>query len=150
MNNCHHNIPCEWESWSVKPPMGWSGPVRKTLSGPTLTGQELKGKRTWKKKKKNKLHFSMNCESLVLISEKKKQRKSVDVKKSFSLTFWSFLVSSFGWNKILLFSTLSGYIIKCCAGEGWTEKYLALIQDTQALLHFVHRLCPQAKYLPGA
>lgn len=150
MNNCHHNIPREWESWSVKPPMGWSGPVRKTLSGPTLTGQELKGKRTWKKKKKNKLHFSMNCESLVLISEKKKQRKSVDVKKSFSLTFWSFLVSSFGWNKILLFSTLSGYIIKCCAGEGWTEKYLALIQDTQALLHFVHRLCPQAKYLPGA
>ena len=49
-----------------------------------------------KKKKKKKLHFSMNCESLVLISEKKKQRKSVDVKKSFSLTFWSFLVSSFG------------------------------------------------------
>lgn len=114
-----------------------------------LQGKNLKEKEHEKKKEKQVAFFNelwVSCSDI----RKKKQRKSVDVKKSFSLTFWSFLVSSFGWNKILLFSTLSGYIIKCCAGEGWTEKYLALIQDTQALLHFVHRLCPQAKYLPGA
>ena len=113
MNNCHHNIPREWESWSVKPPMGWSGPVRKTLSGPTLTGQKLKGKRTWKKQEKQDAFFNELWVSCSDIQKKKKQRKSVDVKKSFSLNFWSFLVSSFGWNKILLFSTLSGHIIKC-------------------------------------
>ena len=92
--------------------MGWSGPVRKTLSGPTLTGQKLKGKRTWKKREKQDAFFNelwVSCSDI----QKKKQRKSVDVKKSFSLNFWSFLVSSFGWNKILLFSTLSGHIIKC-------------------------------------
>ena len=91
--------------------------VKVGLSGKHYLALHLQGKnlkeKEHEKKKKNKMRFSMNCESLVLISKKKKQRKSVDVKKSFSLNFWSFLVSSFGWNKILLFSTLSGHIIKC-------------------------------------
>lgn len=54
-----------------------------------LQGKNLKEKEH-EKKKKNKMRFSMNCESLVLISKKKKQRKSVDVKKIFFIEFLEF------------------------------------------------------------
>ena len=76
-----------------------------------LQGKNLKEKEH-EKKRKTRCVFQWIV-SLLFWYPKKKQRKSVDVKKSFSLNFWSFLVSSFGWNKILLFSTLSGHIIKC-------------------------------------
>ena len=96
-----------WNPWWVE--VGLSGKHYLALH---LQGKNLKEKEHEKKKEKQDAFLNelwVSCSDI----QKKKQRKSVDVKKSFSLNFWSFLVSSFGWNKILLFSTLSGHIIKC-------------------------------------